>query len=132
VLWHGYTKRTLPLLLSAARIAPGERVLDIGSGTGALEERLARGVPSAEVVGVDVALAMIERARRKLRGVPTVSFERADACALPFEAERFDVVVSASTFHYFDRPATALQEAARVRSSTVDCGLSHQQPEASP
>ena len=113
-LWRGYTRRTLPLLLDAARIAPGERVLDIGSGTGAFEERLAETVPSAEVVGVDMAPAMVDRARRKLRGTPSVSFRRADAHALPFGNERFDVVVSASTFHYLGRPAVALAEATRV------------------
>ena len=112
--WRGYTRRTLPLLLGAARITPGERVLDIGSGTGALEERLVEAVPSAEVVGVDMAPAMVERARRKLRDVPSVSFRKADAHALPFGDEHFDVVVSASTFHYFDRPAVALKEMARV------------------
>jgi ubiquinone/menaquinone biosynthesis C-methylase UbiE len=114
LLWGGYVRRTLPLLMDAARTTPGERVLDLGSGTGAFEERLAETVPGAEVVGVDVAPAMVERARRKLQGVPAVSFERADAHALPFEAERFDAVVTASTFHYFDRPAAALAEAARV------------------
>ena len=113
-LWHGYIRRTLPLLLGTARVASGERVLDIGSGTGAFEERLAKAVSSAEVVGVDMAPAMVERARHKLRDVPAVSFRRADAHTLPFGDESFDVVVSASTFHYIDRPAVALKETARV------------------
>lgn len=51
VIWRGYTKRTLPLLMSAARIAPGERVLDIGSGTDALGKCLGQTVPRAEVAG---------------------------------------------------------------------------------
>ena len=37
-LWQGYIRRTLSLLLSAARLTPGEWVLDVGSGTGALED----------------------------------------------------------------------------------------------
>ena len=79
-----------------------------------MEERLAEAVPSAEVVGVDMAPAMVERARHKLRDVPAVSSRRADAHALPFGDESFDMVVSASTFHYLARPTEALEEMARV------------------
>lgn len=70
-------------------------MLDVGTGTGALLRELAgRGVRPAEVVGIDLSAKMLERARSA--GLAEHwRLERADARALPFEDERFDVVFAA-------------------------------------
>src|SRR5512140_50588 len=83
--------------LSAARLAPGESVLDVGCGTGALSLEAARRVGERGlVVGVDVSGPMLARARERAVAERLVrtSFERVDAQVAPLGAERFDAVVS--------------------------------------
>ncbi len=113
-IWRGYVDRTLGVLEAWAALRPGERVLDVGCGTGAFEARAVASGASNEMVGVDLSARMLARAREKLAGHPQVAFRRADAHALPFDDGRFDVVVSASAFHYFADPARALAEIGRV------------------
>lgn len=127
LIWQRYTDQTLAVLEAAAQIAPGEHVLDVGCGTGAFEARLVDmpvvGTPLAKpgrtgagatLVGVDVSPKMLARARYKLRRAPNVVFHEGDAHALPFPDAHFDVVVSASTFHYHERPQVVLAEMRRV------------------
>lgn len=83
-------------------------ILDVGCGTGiASEPFAANGFP---VTGVDASPAMLEKAKERL---PNADFVQANAEALPFPNERFDVVISAQAFHWFER-AKALSEAHRV------------------
>lgn len=115
VLWRRYMNKTLPVLQDAAQIQPGERVFDLACGTGELERRIVEATPDVELVGVDLAPAMVDRARSKIGHLPHVSFLKADAHDLhPFADASFDVVVSANTFHYFTHPERVLMEAARV------------------
>lgn len=71
------------------------RILDLGTGTGLAARVLARRFPEAEVMGVDLAPAMIEEARRRVPDelVGRIVFETADAAALPFADGAFDLVV---------------------------------------
>jgi ubiquinone/menaquinone biosynthesis C-methylase UbiE len=113
-LWRHYIDQTLPVLEVGATIQPGEQVLDVGCGTGAFEERLLADEAPPTIVGIDLSARMLRRARTKLADAPQVTFQQADVHDLPFADARFDVVVSASTFHYFDDPDRALAEMARV------------------
>src|ERR671939_79729 len=67
---------------------PPRRALDLGTGTGDGAFAVARRFPDAEVVGVDIADAMVEAARRKMPPelAGRVTFEVGDAAELPFEA----------------------------------------------
>ena len=79
----------------AAGIAPGMRVLDVGSGTGAVAFLAADLVgPSGEVIGADVAPAAIAAAREAAtaRGVAQVSFRQGDPAEMSFERP-FDAIV---------------------------------------
>lgn len=79
---------------------PGERILDLGCGTGQLTSEMAQA--GAEVVGVDCSPSMIDAARRNF---PGIRFEVQDAAALPFHAE-FDAVFSNAALHWVrDQPA---------------------------
>ena len=95
----------------AARLAPapGERILDLGCGTGRLTDEIAR-MPGIIVVGLDHSAAMLAQAGRGQTGVSPGSDEgqtrsrrpryvRADGAALPF-ASAFDVIFSAAVFHW--------------------------------
>jgi ubiquinone/menaquinone biosynthesis C-methylase UbiE len=57
---------------------------------------------------------MLAAARAQTRSAPHARFVQADACALPFADDAFDVVVSASALHYVEKPGQALHEMRRV------------------
>jgi ubiquinone/menaquinone biosynthesis C-methylase UbiE len=87
-----------------------ERALDVGTGAGALALALAPFV--AEVIGVDVEPELLARARE--RAPVNVTFEEADATALPFPDASFDLAGSVRTLHHVHRPEVAIAELARV------------------
>ncbi|MGH7639408.1 MAG: bifunctional demethylmenaquinone methyltransferase/2-methoxy-6-polyprenyl-1,4-benzoquinol methylase UbiE [Candidatus Dormibacteria bacterium] len=94
------------------RCRPGDRVLDVCTGTGALARLLRDRVGSrGEVIGVDLTESMLERARER---VPGVTFIRADAERLPFADSSFSAATMAFGLrNIHDRPQ-ALRELARV------------------
>jgi ubiquinone/menaquinone biosynthesis C-methylase UbiE len=108
--------RALPLDLAAIR--SGERVLDVGCGTGELTLAAARRVgPGAAVYGIDAAPEMIEVARRKAkRSGRTVHFLVEPVEALNFPDGSFDVVLSSFMMHHLpaDLKRRALAEIGRV------------------
>lgn len=92
-------------------------VLEIGSGPGELSLEIGRRLPGVEVVGIDLAAEMVERALARARGEPVgsgVRFQLADAAALPFTDGTFDVVVSTLSLHHWSDPAAVFAEIARV------------------
>jgi ubiquinone/menaquinone biosynthesis C-methylase UbiE len=78
----------VPSLLRAARLAPGQRVLDVATGTGiAAEAALAVIGPGGSVVAADIAPEMVERARQRLGRAPNASAMVEDGQALSFPDE---------------------------------------------
>ena len=115
--WHRYVRCTTEALDRRAAVGAAERALDVGCGTGAFLARLLARHPAQDAAGVDASRGMLAEARRKLAAHPHVRLVHAPAEALPFAADAFDVVVSASAFHFFPDPRAALAEAARVLRS---------------
>jgi SAM-dependent methyltransferase len=95
-------------LLATAALCPGQRVLDVGCGTGttALAAADAVGAGGA-VVGVDISEPMLARARERSAGRPNVAYALADASTHDFGGT-FDVELSRFGVMFFDRPAAAL------------------------
>jgi ubiquinone/menaquinone biosynthesis C-methylase UbiE len=105
----GLTTRVVQQLLDAAEVDRGKRVLDVGTGPGyASAAAAARG---ADVVGVDVAAAMVALARRLRR---EIEFRQADAERLPFEDGSFDAVLGNFLILHVGRPEHVAAELARV------------------
>jgi SAM-dependent methyltransferase len=103
------TSRLIDPLLNAAKVRRGDRVLDVATGPGYGAARAAgRG---AEVVGVDVAEAMVTLARERH---PEINFRQADAQALPFADASFDAIVANFLVLHLGRPEQAASEFARV------------------
>jgi ubiquinone/menaquinone biosynthesis C-methylase UbiE len=86
---------------------PPARALDVGTGTGDGAFAIARRFPEAQVVGVDLAAAMVNEARRKTPATleQRVSFETGDASKLPFDDASFDLVAHANMIPFFDEVA---------------------------
>lgn len=86
--------------LQRIAVQAGERVLDIGSGPGFLAATIADHTgPDGKVVGVDISQQMVDRASRRTQRA-WLSYQCADAAALPFEDNSFDVVVSTQVAEY--------------------------------
>lgn len=100
-------------LALAAAVRPGERVLDVATGTGALALRLARS--GAEVTGIDLAPTLIDTARRLAAeaGVE-VRYEVGDAEDLPYDDGSFDVVTSSIGSMFAPDHRSVARELARV------------------
>ena len=92
---------------------PGERILDLSTGTGWTSRVVAR--RGANVIGVDIASALLDaaRARADAEGLP-IRYHLGDAESLPFEDGEFDAVVSTFGVMFASRPEAAAGELARV------------------
>jgi ubiquinone/menaquinone biosynthesis C-methylase UbiE len=101
--------------LEALDLGPSDRLLDVGCGTGAAVRRAAPRVERA--VGVDLAPAMIARARELAAEVPNVEFLEADSERLPFADGAFTAVLCTTSFHHYPDPGCAAREMARVLAS---------------
>ena len=104
-------------LLDQAAILPGDRVLDLGCGTGTLAVWAKRREPRTDVTGVDGDPALLEQARAKAakKGLD-LRLDEGLADALPYPDGSFDVVLSSLLFHHLPRPVKdgAAREVARV------------------
>src|SRR5215510_5565936 len=104
-------------MLDMLAAQPGEKVLDIASGTGLVSLRLAAIVGTRGVViGTDISERMVEAGRRNAleQGIGHLRFERSDAEAQPFPDAAFDAAVCALGLMYVPDPARALGEMRRV------------------
>jgi ubiquinone/menaquinone biosynthesis C-methylase UbiE len=104
-------------LLRQADLHPGNRVLDIGCGTGSLVVLAKTSYPSVDVVGVDPDDRALARAARKARGAgASVQFDRGLSDALDYPDGTFDRVLSSFMFHHLgrDEKARTLREVRRV------------------
>ncbi|WFR64122.1 methyltransferase domain-containing protein [Paenibacillus amylolyticus] len=100
--------------------APGEKGLDIGTGTGNLAGKLLR--CGADMTAIDQSREMLRRCRTKY---PEMHVKLGNFLALPFADQSFDFVVSSFAFHHLspDQQLLALQEMQRVLTSRGRIGL---------
>lgn len=102
--------------LTALAVQPGERALDVGSGTGSEVFAFSRLTgPTGDAVGVDPNPTMLAVARERAAGRPfPTRFVAGTAYALPFDDDSFDVIRCERVYQHLDRPEAATAEIARV------------------
>jgi len=93
----------------AERLPPAPTVLELAAGTGLITAEVAP--RAADYVATDLEPAMLSLLQAR---VPDVEARVADAMELPFETDRFDVVVAANLLHLLPDPGAGLAEVARV------------------
>lgn len=99
----------------AAGIGTGDRVLDVGCGTGHTTRQAARIASSGVAVGIDLSSAMLEVARQRAaaEGLANVAFEQADAQIHPFEPGAFDAAIGQTSAMFFGDRVAALANIGR-------------------
>src|SRR6185437_15043071 len=114
-------------LTNRLEIRPGERVLDLATGTGEVAVRAAR--TGASVTAIDIAEPMLEKARRLAdeQGV-SIAFDLGDVEYLPYEDAAFDVVTSNLGLIFAPDHANVAAELARVARPDARIGFTAWKP----
>ena len=110
-LSYGQDRRWRRFLVSRIEAAPGDRVLDVATGTGAVARELVRQKACA-VVGVDQSPEMLAEAHRRADG--RIELVQASAERLPFADAEFDGLTFTYLLRYVDDPSATLRELVRV------------------
>jgi SAM-dependent methyltransferase len=100
-----------PQLADFAGVAAGERVLDVGSGPGALTAELVDRLGAAAVTAVDPSESFVAAVRERY---PGVGVEQASAEQLPFPDRQFDAALAQLVVHFMADPVAGLREMERV------------------
>ena len=108
-----WSRKLAPHFLAFAGCGDGERVLDLGCGTGVLGAALLQACNPALVQGVDFSPAYVEHARRT-HADARLAFRVGDACALEDADARYDRVLALLVLHFVPRTADAVAEMRRV------------------
>jgi SAM-dependent methyltransferase len=110
--WMGrYSSRLSPQMADLAGVRPGQRVVDVGCGPGALTGELVRRVGADNVAAADPSAPFVEAVRARF---PAVDVVQAPAEALPFPDGGFDVALAQLVVHFMADPVAGLREMARV------------------
>ena len=108
-----WSKTLAPLFIEFIGIKEGDRVLDVGCGTGSLTFTIAHRTKASTVVGIDPSVGYVEYARAQ-NSHPHVTFEIGDAQKLPYDDGSFDCCVSSLMIQFVSDAQTAAREMRRV------------------
>ena len=126
-----FAKSYLPMagrLVEATAVDSGDRILDVGCGTGNVAITAAR--HGAQVTGLDITPTMLERAKTnaEIAGVDEIAWHEGNAVDLPFGENTFDVVLSNLGHMYADPAASAASELVRVTKPGGQIGFTSWTP----
>jgi len=120
-----HSRQLAPQLVDLARLASGDRALDVGCGPGALTTELVMRLGAGSVAAVDPSESFVAAARARLTGVDV---RRASAEALPYADRSFDGALAQLVVQFMTDPVAGLREMARVtrgEGAIVACVWDH-------
>ena len=106
-----HSRQLAPQLVDLARLAPGDRALDVGCGPGALTSELVMRLGAGSVAAVDPSASFVAAAHARH---PDVDVRRATAETLPHADRAFDAALAQLVVHFMTDPLAGLREMARV------------------
>lgn len=108
-----WSRKLAPLFIDFAELADGERILDVGCGTGSLTFEIPKVANVAEIAAIDFSPVFVQEALR--RNTDTrIKIQQADACDLPFEDQTFDRALALLVLHFVPETGKAVSEMRRV------------------
>ncbi|MBZ9657304.1 class I SAM-dependent methyltransferase [Phyllobacterium lublinensis] len=108
-----WSQKLAPLFIDFAGLADGDKILDVGCGTGSLTFALAKAANLDEITAIDFSPVFVKEAIRRNRD-SRIKIQQADACALPFEAQTFDRALALLVLHFVPEADKAVAEMRRV------------------
>ncbi len=108
-----WSKRLAPLFIDFSGLENGEKVLDVGCGTGSLTFALAEAAALAQITAIDFSPVFVEATIRRNTD-PRISVLQADACDLPFDDDTFDRALALLVLHFVPEAGKAVAEMRRV------------------
>jgi ubiquinone/menaquinone biosynthesis C-methylase UbiE len=108
-----WSRRLARPFIAFAGVANGERVLDVGCGTGSLTFALPKAAELSEVAAIDYSPVFVEEAQRRNTD-PRITIQQGDACALPFPDGYFDRALALLVLHFIPETDKAAAEMRRV------------------
>jgi ubiquinone/menaquinone biosynthesis C-methylase UbiE len=108
-----WSKDLAPQLIAFSGISDGEKILDVGCGTGSLTFALAKATDLREIAAIDYSNIFVDETIRR-NSDPRIKVRQADACALPFEDGAFDRALTLLVLHFVPEAGKAIAEMRRV------------------
>jgi ubiquinone/menaquinone biosynthesis C-methylase UbiE len=108
-----WSRQLAPLFVEFVGVRDGEKVLDVGCGTGSLSATLAKVTGASRIVGIDPSNGFVEYARTKVTD-PRVTFELGDAQSLPYPDASFDLCMALLAVDHIPDAPKATNEMRRV------------------
>ncbi|SFN58322.1 Methyltransferase domain-containing protein [Mesorhizobium sp. NFR06] len=108
-----WSRRLATKFIDFAGLAAGEKILDVGCGTGSLTFELAKSADLTEIQAIDFSPVFVEAARQRNTD-PRITIAQADATALPFADGTFDRSLALLVLHFVPETGKAVAEMRRV------------------
>jgi SAM-dependent methyltransferase len=113
LLMGRWSRLIAPLLVQHVEVHDGDKVLDVGCGTGSLTRALLDSGPAVQVTGIDGSADYVDIARKNLDG-SGATLEQGDAQSLPYPDDSFDKCISLLVMNFIPDPTQAVNEMQRV------------------
>ncbi len=108
-----WSQKLAPLFIEFAGLANGDKILDVGCGTGSLTFALSKFADLRKISAIDYSPVFVEAASRR-NSDPRIDIQQADACALPFGDGTFDRALALLVLHFVPDAGKAVAEMRRV------------------
>ncbi len=108
-----WSRRLAPMFIEFAQVRDGDKVLDVGCGTGVLSQAVAAVTRSSEITGIDPSSSFVEYGRTNCTD-PRIRFDVGNALDLPYQDATFDQCLALLVFDLIQQPEKALSDMCRV------------------